>query len=165
MGTSPRGYPGSSLGCIGAVEYQGGGTLGIGRGEQHAHRAALGAAHEHGSLRADRIHDGPQVVHPLFQRREISDRDRVGEPGAALIESDQSCKRAKAANATREWWILPSVLQVGNEAQHPDEINQAIPNDLIGNVDIAALSVERLGLHDAADLAPGADSSCTTSLA
>ena len=51
---------------LAAVQYQGGGALGIGRGKEDAHVAALGCAKQHGALGPGGIHDGAHIIHALL---------------------------------------------------------------------------------------------------
>jgi len=66
------------------------GPLRVGGAEEQAHRPAFGAPHQGGAFRADRVHHGAHIVHPLVERRKLGVRDTVGEPGAAFVEEDQA---------------------------------------------------------------------------
>ena len=44
----------------------------MGRGEQAAHRPALGDAEQHGVTRSDRVEHGANVVHALLERGQIA---------------------------------------------------------------------------------------------
>lgn len=65
-------------------------SLGMRRREQGVQVAALGRAEDSCPVRADRIEDGAQVVHPLLERREPIVGHAVGETRSALIEQDQA---------------------------------------------------------------------------
>ena len=119
--------------------------LGIGRREEAAHRAALGDAAERGALGADGVHDGAHVVHPLFERRQTVDGHAVGETRAALVEEDEAREGGEAAQEAREARLAPEVLEVRDPAHDEDEVERPVADDLIGDVDLAAARVHRLG--------------------
>ena len=62
---------------VGAVKHKRCDALGVGGGEQHGHRSALGDAEERSPLRAGGVQDGAHVIHSLFQRGQHLDRDPV----------------------------------------------------------------------------------------
>jgi hypothetical protein len=62
----------------------------VGRGEEDAHVPALGRSEDRGPLGSDRVHHGPDVVHPLLDRRQLVVRHAVRHPGAAPVEENQS---------------------------------------------------------------------------
>ena len=125
-----------------AVEHQGGGPLWIRSGEHHAQGTALGHAYDGGAIRPCGVEDGPNIIHPLLEGGHL--RHTVGESGAALVEQDQPCKRPQAAQKPGAGGLFPEPFNVGNEARDDHQIERAIPNDLIGNVDVSALGVSRL---------------------
>ena len=131
----------------GAVEDQRGRALRVGRGEERAHRAALGDAHQRGPLRPDRVHDRADVVHPLLQDRQLVHGHPVGEPGAALVEDDQPCERREPPAKGRLERIVPGELDVRGPARHEHEVDGPVADHLVGDVDVAALGVPGLRRH------------------
>src|SRR5215210_40764 len=117
----------------------------MGRGEQHAHVPAFGMAEQGGVLGADRVHDGANVVHPLLERRQLIVGDVVGEAGAALVEQDQARERREPPEEARQLRLLPHELDVRDPAGNVDEIERPLAHDLVGDVDVAASGVARLG--------------------
>jgi hypothetical protein len=70
----------------GAVEHHGPHALGVGCGEQDAHRPALGDAKQRRAPRVHGVEHGLQVVHAFIQRRNAS--YRIGESCPALVPDD-----------------------------------------------------------------------------
>ena len=138
----PRVLLGAEPGQRRAVEHERRGPLWIGRREQHRHRAALGKAHDRGTLRAGGVHDGADVVHA---RLEIGNPlGAVGHPQTALVEQDQPGERGHAAVEV-ERAALPRDAEVG---QHPaadeDHIHRAVTDNAVGDMDITAGGVPDL---------------------
>ena len=133
---------------IGSAEHEGLGPLGIGRGEEHAHGAALGGAEHRRALAASRVHDGAHMVHALLEGRACA--GPVGEAGAALVEDDHSAERPEARQEMRHRRMIPVEVDVGDEAGHVDEVERTLPEHLVGNSDLAALRVVGVGLHGVA---------------
>src|SRR6266550_3368945 len=107
---------------IGAVQDQRSNTLRVSRGEQHAHRSAFGDSQQSSSLGADGIHHGTHVVHALFQRRQLVDRNAIGKSRTPLVEQDQPAEGSEALEKTREIGIFPRVFDVRDETQYENEI-------------------------------------------
>src|SRR6266545_7655134 len=61
--------------------------------EQNAHHTAFGVAKDGGSLRPGRIHHRTEVVHPLLQRRQVSDRDWIREARTSFVEQQEPRER------------------------------------------------------------------------
>jgi len=77
-------------------------------------------------------------------------RNAVGEPGPALIEEDDAAEIPKLAEPARQTRLVPRIFDMGNEARRHDELG-ALAEDLIGDMDVAALGVTRCGLGSSAD--------------
>ena len=114
----------------GAVEHQGRYALGMGGREEDAHRATLGDPEEGRPLRAGGVHDRPDVVDPQLQGRRLG--DGIGQPGAALVEDDQSRERGEPLEEASLRGRLPLELEVGGEAEDEDEVDRPIADDLVG---------------------------------
>ena len=69
----------------------------------------------------------------------------VGQPGAALVEEDQARERGEPLEEARAARLLPVQLEVGDEPGHEDQVDRAVADDLVGDVDVAALRVAGLG--------------------
>ena len=69
------------------VQNEGAGSLRVSRGEHHAQRATLGESKESRSLRTRSVHDDAEIVHPLFERRQLG--HAVREAGASPVEQDE----------------------------------------------------------------------------
>ena len=120
-------------------------ALGIRRGEQRAHRPALGVPEERGALRpAASIRR--DVVHPLLERRHVRPRGRRGRCRACRSrirrenDASRSKKRATAGSSQK---ISMFETPAGDE----DEVARAVADDLVGDVDVAAACVLGFGLH------------------
>ncbi len=134
----------------GAVEHQSGHALGMSGREQDAHRPALGDPEQGRPLGPGGVHDRPDVVDPLLERRHLG--DGVGQPGAALVEDDQARERAEPLEEASERRRLPLELEVGGEAEHEDQVDRPVADDLVGDRGVAGLGVlGRRSAHPQAD--------------
>ena len=124
-----------------AVEHQRGDALGVGGREQDAHRPALGDPEQGRPLGPGGVHDRPDVVDPLLEGRHLG--DRVGQPGAALVEEDQARERAEPLEEASERRRLPLELEVGGEAEDEDQVDRPVADDLVGDRGVAGLGVLR----------------------
>ena len=97
-------------------------------------------------LRTDGIEDGFDVLGPLLERREAN--ISVGHPRAAFVEKDQTGKATKLAQKSSVFGTFPCVFDVAEPASSIEQINWAIADHLIGNRNVAASCIARLGsLH------------------
>ena len=102
----------------GAVEHERHRAFGIGRGEEHRHRAALGHPEDHGPLRPHGVHHRAHIVHARLQVRQSVVAHTIGEADAALVEQDQPREPAEAIEeparrrapptSPRRWRASPS---------------------------------------------------------
>lgn len=106
--------------------------------EQGSHHPSIRSSEDGGAFQADVIHDGPDVVHPLFERRKTPRRRRVGQPYAVLVEGDDAAEGAEAVQEVSEARKLPSRLQVAEPDGDQHQVQRAATADLIGDVDVAA---------------------------
>ena len=130
-------------------EHEARSSLWISRGKQHAERASAAHAHEHGLLRTNLVHDDADVVEPLLERGHLVRRDGIGNARSALIKRDQSPERAEARKEFRKRRSVPLRLDRMPELRDEDEIGLAFTDDLVRDVDIAALCVSCFRQHAA----------------
>ena len=123
------------------------GPFRVRRRKQAAHRAALGHTQQHCPLRSRRLHDGAHVVEPLFERRELTDRHRIGQSGATLVEQDQPRHRREAIQKLCKRWLVPEVLEVRDPAHHEDQIDGTGTDHFVGDVHVAAVRVAHARTH------------------
>ncbi len=128
---------------VGANHHERARLLRIRRGKERAHRTALRHADERRVVRSHLVHHRPHVVHALLERRELG--DAIGEAGAALVDQDEARERRQAVEKAREGRLGPEVLEVRDPAHDEDEIARTAADDLVGDVDVAAARVVRLG--------------------
>src|SRR5262245_35529018 len=115
------------------------------RGEQETHRPPLGRPEEAGALGPGSIHDGADIVHPVFERR-----DRyvaIGETGATLVEANEPSERREPFEETNRVGVFPRVLEVRQKSGYVDDVDRTTANDLIRDANVAAQGVLRLGPH------------------
>ena len=144
---SPHSPPGSIFNVAGIVGKSGEtpeeddvrDALGVGGGEQNAHRATLGESKEHRPLRADIVHDRADVVHPFLERSDAV--GSIGEALASLVERDDAGERRKTAQKARVSNHFMHELDMRNEARNHDDVDRPVPHHLISDVDVAALRV------------------------
>ena len=103
-------------------------------------------AHDHGTLRADGVHDDLEVVYPALKHRDLA--DAVGEAGATLVEQDHTRERREPIEEARRRGLLPPVLDIRHEARHEEEIAWPIAHRLVRDVDAVGLRVAGLGRHN-----------------
>ena len=68
-------------------------------------------------------------------------------PLPGTVKPDQPAERAQFAKKVPEGWKPPLQLHVGDEAGDEDEVERAVPGDLIGDMHVAAQRVPRLRPH------------------
>ena len=125
-------------------------ALGVGGGEQRAHRAALRDAEERRALRADGVQHRPDVVHPLLEGGQLLIGNPIGKARASLVEQDQTGEGCEPREEPRVGRFLPVQSDVRDPAGHVDEIERTVPDHLIGDMRIAAPGEPRLrSLHPA----------------
>ena len=113
--------------------------LGVRGGEEDAHRPALREAEQRRPLAAGGVHHRPNVVHA---RLEVGQSARpVGQPVPRLskrIRRENDASRSRKCAMRR---VLPVELEVGDEPGHEHEVERALADHLVGDVDVAALRV------------------------
>ena len=68
----------------------------------------------------------------------------MGETGATLLEANEAGERRKPLEHAGEARLFPLVFDVRREARDNDDVERALPHDLIGDVHVAALRGLRL---------------------
>jgi hypothetical protein len=124
-------------------------AAGPGGREEEAQAASLRRAEDRRPLRSRSVEHRADVVHPLLERRKLAGRDAVRQAGAAPVEHYQSRERREAAEEPGERRHLPAVLDVRDPAVHVEKVERPFAYDLVGDVNVAALRVPRLGSHGA----------------
>jgi hypothetical protein len=124
----------------GAVEGERPYAIRIGRGEQDAHRPALGNAEKRRGVDFCRIHDGLQVVHPFVERRYVI--DWVGQAGAAFVLHHQPRAAGQRLNEDHEGHrgVGPQV-DVAEPSGVPHKRGVALTEHAIGEPDGAVAGV------------------------
>jgi hypothetical protein len=93
------------------MEYERGRPVGVRRCEEEGQRCAVRRAMERRPLRAGRVHDGSDVVHPLLEWGRAG--DGIRDSAAALVEEDHPGEGREAAVESSPAFLLPAVLDVG----------------------------------------------------
>ena len=117
--------------------------VGVRRGKQRAHRAALGEAHHGRTRRTDRIHDGAHIIHALLERWRPS--HAIGKPLAPLVEGHDPGEAREPAQEGRVSGQFMHELDMRNDAGDKDDVDGPVANHLIGDVDVAAQRIACLG--------------------
>src|SRR5213082_3541060 len=79
------------------------------------------------------------IVGSLFERCHL--RRAIGQTCAALIKTDEPANRSQFQKKIRAHRKLPIHVQMGKGSRWPNEVEWAGAVHLIGNVNVAALSV------------------------
>ena len=117
----------------GVSEHEGRRPLGIGGGEQHGHRSAIEPGHDGRALGTDGVQDEPHVVGPLLPGGEMVERHRVRDPGPAPVEEDQTTERCQAVEEILVQRLLPPKIDVRRHAGEEDQVDGAVPQDLVSD--------------------------------
>jgi hypothetical protein len=115
----------------------------VGRGEEHRERAALGLAHHRRTLASDRVHDRPDVVHALLERRRAWHAVRHSHP--TLVEEAQPRELGEPLAVAPELRELPVDLEMRQGTLDVDEVDRPVADDAIGDVDVAAACEAHVG--------------------
>jgi CTP:molybdopterin cytidylyltransferase MocA len=87
-------------------------------GEGHV-VSTLGDAEDHRSVRARRIHNGPNIVHSLLQGR---NGNPVGHSRAAFVETNHTREGAKPLKEVSPSRLLPSEFEMRNETGDENKV-------------------------------------------
>ncbi len=150
---SPQGHSSSVLSRTSrALEDQCHRALRVRGGEEKGKGPSLGLPDDRGALAADRVHDGPDVVHPLLKRRGAG--NSIRHAVATLVEEDEAAELREALAVVSKRRELPVHVQVGVRALRVDEVDRAIADDAIRHVDVAAAGEANLGHATSVTVAP-----------
>lgn len=119
----------------------------VGGREERAHRATLRDAEQGCAPGARRLHHRPNVVHPLFENRQSIRGNPVGKAHTALVKQDQARERGEATEEAALIRVLPGQLNVSDPARDEDQIDRPLTEHLVGDMNVAAFGVLRLGGH------------------
>src|SRR5262249_15386702 len=136
-------YPLSEPGKC-AVKNERLGSLGVAGREEGGEGSAFGYSELSRALDAHCVHDGTYIIHSLVQRGQV--RHTVRQAGAPFVEQDHARKAAELAEPPGQARFVPVVFDVRDESRCYDEVT-ALTENLIGDVNIAALGIVRGGLH------------------
>ncbi len=131
----------------GTVQDQCRALLRIRGSEERAHRAALRDAEQGCAPGARRLHHRPNVVHPLFQNRQLIRGNPVGKAHPALVKQDQARERGEASEEAGLKGVLPGQLNVRDPARDEDQIDRPLTEHLVCDMNVAAFGVLRLWGH------------------
>src|SRR5580693_3802915 len=129
---------------IGAVQHQAGGSLRVGRGKHQTHLAAFGPAIYDSAFRAGRIHNCPHVADPFFQSHF---RGSIRKSLAALVENDYTGKRGEPSQQILVGRQFPVELYMREGSRHQHDVERAVAEDPIRDVNVATLGVFDGRLH------------------
>src|SRR5262249_35393432 len=94
---------------------------------------------------ADRLQDGTDVIDALLQGRD--GRRPVGQPRSTPVEANEPAERAHPLEQPHPVGTLPGEVEMQNRSGRPEEVQRTIADDLVGDVDVAALRVLDRGWH------------------
>ena len=97
---------------------------------------------ERGPLGADGVHDGRHVFDPVLGRRS-SARHRIGHPDAAHVEPEHTPDACERLEELLHQRLLPEHLEMTRPVENENEVALAGAEDLIRELDPAALRVLR----------------------
>ena len=112
-----------------------------GGGEEERERSAFGEAEDGGLLRPGGVHHRTDVRNLGLEVGEPVEGHRVGQAGAAPVEDDQAadgCEPPALAGQLRD---LPERLDVMHPALDQHQVERAVADDLVREVDVAVLRV------------------------
>ena len=114
------------------------------RREEDAHVAALRHAEDGGAVGIRGIQHGADVVGALLEGGRPLVRHAIRQARPALVEQDEPREGREAFVETRDRRILPAKLDVADPAGREEQIEGAVTDDLVRDVQSAALRVARL---------------------
>jgi hypothetical protein len=139
----------------GPQQDEGGGSIGVGRGEQRRHRSPFRETDQDRPLGTDGVQHGTDVIHPRLQVGQMLGGDPIREAGAALVEEDESTHRRESPVERGQLRVLPARLERADPAVDEHEVERAVADDLVGDPDVGASGVGDVtrGIHtDGADV-------------
>ena len=119
------------------------GALGVGRGEENAHRASVGDPERAAQLDASRHMDGTHVVHPLLERRSTGPGSDPPVPRLSNVIT-RACELRRSETGQRvgrvPWWRMLKKSGGGGD------VVGAVAPYAVRHVDIAAERVVSFGM-------------------
>ena len=106
----------------------------------------MAVGHHRGALGAGRVEHRQHLARLLFERRQLSQVERIREARPSHVEADQAAERCQAIEHPSEGRQLPSQLNVGRAKRQEHEVQRAVANNLIGDIRaIIGLGVASVG--------------------
>jgi hypothetical protein len=105
------------------------------------------------ALRTDGVEDDPHIVGPLLPGGKMVEWHRVRDTGSAPVEEDQTTERCQAVEEVLVQRLLPPKIDVRGHASQEDQVDGALPEDLVSDPVIPELDELRRGSHRSGALA------------
>src|SRR6187401_923571 len=109
------------------------------------HDAAFRISDQPGTLATRCLHHDLDVVDSLFDRRRV--RNRVRQPGSALVEYDHPRELGEAAQEPGESRLGPLEVQVRGPTKGEHEVEWTLTNHLVGDAEVSSPRILRFRLH------------------
>lgn len=119
----------------------------IGCREHRGHDSAFPASKDRRPLRAGRVHDRSDVVHPLLQPGKRAQGCRVGQADAVLIEGDHATEGAQTPEESLEGRDFWPALEMKEPLRDEHEVDLALTQYLVRDVNFTAPCVSALREH------------------
>jgi hypothetical protein len=143
LGCHPPGRVGCPGGAhIGTVHDQTQDAVRVGRSEQRAQRASIGLTEYDGPPGAGGVHHRAEVIHPGLEVWEFLVGHPVRQSHASLVEEDEPGEGPETSQETGIVRIRPVQVHIGDPSGYVNEVDGAIPEDLIRDMD----AIRRLGI-------------------
>ena len=116
------------------------------RRQQDTHRRAVACRQHTRPVDRSGVHHRQDVGHRLFQRRHFAGRQWIGEAEAAGVEHHEPAEGRESPKEPAHERVLPLSVQVEPPLGRKDDVDRAVTDDLIGDVDaVGRLDVPGLG--------------------
>ena len=112
----------------------------IGGQKQRADRSEA-RSEDRGPLASDRVHDRDRVLRPAGRRDRVGGTDARGHAHPAMVEPDDPAERRQPAVEAEHRRLGVDRVDRNERPRHHDQIDRAIAEHLIGDVQIAARCV------------------------
>src|SRR5688500_10148256 len=83
------------------------------------------------------LHHRNEILHPMLPGFTAVLRARVGQPGAATVETNEPAERCEPAVETRARGILPLEIELSPLTGSEDQVQRAFAQDLVGDAVVA----------------------------
>lgn len=118
-------------------------ALGVSRREQERQGPALRLTDDGSPFAAGRVHDGPDVVHPLLERGRTG--DAIRHPVAALVEQDEAAELGEAFTVVAERRELPVDVEVRVRALGVHQVDRTVAHHAVGDVHVSTACKANVG--------------------